>query len=117
MTHSEVTEIQLRDDRSLALTVEVFGFEAGTPVEVSGNATQASGAMATFYEIHALPPAGPDGGSSVTVTTLPITEFVAGEVITVVGRAAKIWGTVLRADLRHLPPRVKAAWKAELGSP
>ena len=117
MTHSEVTEIELRDDGSLALTVEVFGFEAGVPVEVSGSATQANGAMATFYDIQVLPPAGPDGGSSLTVTTLPTTEFAAGEVITVVGRAAKIWGTVLQADLPDLPPGVKAAWKAELQTP
>jgi hypothetical protein len=113
MTHSEVTEIELRDDGRLVLTVEVFGFQAGEPVEVSGSATQANGAMATFYDIQVLPPAGPDHGSSLTVTTLPTTGFASGEVITVAGRAAKIWGTVLQADQHHLPPGVKAAWKAE----
>ena len=59
--------------------------------------------MATFYDIQVLPPAGPDRGSFLTVTTLPTTDFAAGEVITVAGRAAKIWGTVLQADRHHLP--------------
>jgi hypothetical protein len=114
MTHSEVTAIELRDDGSLALIVEVFGFEAGIPVEVSGSITQANGAMATFQDIQVLPPASPDGGSFLTVTTLPTTEFAAGEVITVVGRAAKIWGTVLQAGLPDLTSGVKAVWKAQL---
>jgi hypothetical protein len=114
MPLSRVLEIELRDDDSISLTVEVFGFEPGTQVEISGSATQANGAMSTFYDIQSLPPAEPDGGSFLTVTTLPTTEFVPGEVITVVGRAAKIWGTVLIADLLDLPPGVKAAWKAEL---
>lgn len=114
MSLSQVLEIELRDDGRLALTVEVFGFKAGTLVEVSGSATQVNGAMATFYDIQVLPPAGPDGGSFMRMTTLPTTEFAAGEVITVAGRAAKIWGTVLQADPHDLPPGGKAVWKAEL---
>ena len=55
MPHTEVPEIELRDDDSIGLTVEVFGFEAGTPVEISGHATQANGAIATFYDIQNLP--------------------------------------------------------------
>ena len=112
MTHSEVTEIELRDDGSLALTVGIFGFEAGTPVEVSGSATQANGAMATFYDIQSLPAAEPGGFSFLTVTAAPSGNFVAGEVITVVGRAAKIWGTVLSEDPGDLGRGIKARWKA-----
>ena len=98
MPHTHVTEIELRDDGTLALTVEVFGFEVGTPVEISGNASQLNGAIATFYHLQNLPAAGPGGGSLLTVTSAPAAKFAAAEMITVVGRATKIWGSVLRAD-------------------
>ena len=111
MSHSQVTEIELRDDGSIALTIEIFGFEAGTSVEISGSATQDNGAMATFNDIQNLPPAGPDGGSFLTVTAVPTTKFLAGELITVVGRSAKIWSTVL-AETPDQRPGVEAVWKA-----
>src|SRR5262249_58174629 len=72
----------------------------------------ANGAIATFYDIQSLPPARPDGGSFVTVTSIPSPKFVAGDVITVVGRAAQIWGTGLREDLDDQRPGIKAGWKA-----
>ncbi len=113
MSHTEVREIELRDDGSIALTIEVFGFEAGATVELSGTATQPNGAMATFYDIQNLPPAEPGGGSFVTVTTVPSSKFVAAEVITVVGRAAKVWSTVLSEDPDDRRPGVQAVWKAK----
>jgi len=116
MPDSQVLEIELKDDGSFAFTVEVFGFKPGTNVEISGSATQANGAVATFYDIQSLPPAGPSGGSSVTVTAAPSTDFVAGEVITVVGRAAKIWCTELSRDPDDQRPGIKAAWKATLAT-
>ncbi len=54
--HTQVPEIDLRDDGSLSLSVEVFGFDVGTIVEISGHATQANGAIATFYTVQELPP-------------------------------------------------------------
>jgi hypothetical protein len=113
MPHTEVPEIELRDDDSIAITVEVFGFEAGTPVEISGHATQPNGAIATFYDIQNLPPASQGGGSFVTVIAIPSPMFVAGEIITVVGRAAKIWGTVLYEDRDDQRPGIKEVWKAK----
>src|SRR5256886_2979665 len=62
---------------------------------VTGVQTCALPIIATFYDIHILPPASQGGGSFVTVIATPSPKFVAGEMITVVGRAAKIWGTVL----------------------
>jgi len=112
MPHTEVPEIELREDGSLALTIEVFGFEAGTPVEISGDATQPNGAIATFYDIQNLPPASHGGGSFVTVIATPSPKFVAGKMITVVGRAAKIWGTVLYEDPEDQRPGIKEVWKA-----
>ena len=35
--------------------VNVYGFEKGTLVEISGQATQANGAVATFYSVQAMP--------------------------------------------------------------
>lgn len=110
MSHTEVPEIELMNDGSLTLTVAVFGFEPGDQVEISGSATQANGAIATFYDLQTLPPAKPGGGSFVTAKATPATGFVVGQVITVVGRAAKIWGTVLYADPDDQPPGVKAVW-------
>ena len=112
MSLDRIPEIDLRDDGSLVLTVEVFGFEAGTRVEVSGSATQANGAMATFYDIQSLPPAEPGGGSYLTVTASWPGDFVTGDVITVVGRATKVWGTVLSGDPGDQRPGIEAVWKA-----
>ena len=111
--NSNVPEIELRDDDRISLTVEVFGHKAGTPVEISGHATQTNGAIATFYDVQNLPPASPDGGSFLTVIAVPSAKFVAGEVITVVGRATKIWGTVLQGEPGDSRPGVQAVWKAE----
>ena len=113
MPHTQVPEIELRDDDSIAITVEIFGFEAGTPVEISGHATQPNGAIATFYNIQNLPPASHGGGSFVTVTAIPSPKFATGEMITVVGRAAKIWGTVLYEDRDDQRPGIKEVWKAK----
>ena len=53
---TQVREIELRDDGSITLTVEVFGFAAGTLVEISGWATQANETIATFIVVQPLPP-------------------------------------------------------------
>ena len=110
MPHTQVNEIELRDDGSLVFTIDVFGFAPGTKVEISGSATQANGAIATFYDIRNLPAANPDGGSLLTVQAAPATGFEAGQVITVAGRATKIWGTVLQTYTGNMPPGTKAMW-------
>ncbi len=112
MPHTAVTEIELRDDDSIVLTIEVFGFDVGTTVEISGSASQENGAIATFYDIRDLPPAEADGGSFLTVTASLSTGLVPGEVISVVGRATKIWGTILCDDPDDKRPGIKAVWKA-----
>ena len=95
--HTQVPEIDLRDDGSISLTVEVFGFDVGTIVEVSGHATQANGAIATFYTVQELPPRQSPHGSLVTATAIPEATFVEGDSITVAGQARVVrnWGTVL----------------------
>jgi hypothetical protein len=113
MPHTRVPEIELRDDGSIALTIEVFGFEDPALIEISGSATQANGAIATFYDIQNLPPAESGRGSFVTVVAISSPKFAAGEVITVVGRAAKIWSTVLLNDPKDQRPGIEAVWKAK----
>jgi hypothetical protein len=105
--HTQVTEIQLSDG-NISLTVEVFGFDKGTIVEISGHATQANGAIATFYVVQDLPPASPGHGSLLTAISAPAAEFVKGEVITVAGQArvVRLWGTVLDGNPDE------AIWKA-----
>jgi hypothetical protein len=54
--HTQVRKIQLKEDGSISLTIEVFGFDEGTIVEISGHATQANVAIATFYVVQDLLP-------------------------------------------------------------
>ena len=54
-TNSQVPRIQLNDDGSLSLLVNVYGFDKGTQVEISGEATQANGAVAVFYSTLEMP--------------------------------------------------------------
>jgi hypothetical protein len=109
MPHSEVTKIELKDNK-IYLTVKVDGFDVDESVEISGHATQANGpngAIATFYHLQNPPlPLSSDGSFEVTVIADPPSAgFVVGDVITVVGRAAKIWSTVLDGT-------DEAVWKA-----
>jgi hypothetical protein len=115
MPHTEVTEIEITDGNDIRVTVEVFGFEAGTIVEISGHATQANGAIATFYVVESLPDPGSDGGSLLTVIAVPAGAFAEPEVITVAGqvRVANVWGTVLDEDPNEHRPGIKAVWKAK----
>jgi hypothetical protein len=115
MSHTKVTKIEIDDENTVNLTVAVFGFEAGTLVEISGHATQANGAIATFYDVQRLQPAGPDGSSLMGVTAVPSTELDAEGMITVAGqaRAVRLWGTVLDpAPPGERPPGIQALWNA-----
>jgi hypothetical protein len=97
--HSEVPKIELNDtDGTITLTVQVYGFDARAPVEISGHATQANGAVTTFYDVQEMPAPDADGGSVLNVTGVPSTAFQKGEPITVVARAAEVWFTELNPD-------------------
>jgi hypothetical protein len=78
----------------VVLTVQLDEYLAGQPVEISGYATQNSGAFANFYSIQT---AGknPDGTVVMYVKATPEKAFIAGEDVTVSLRAAKVWVTVL----------------------
>ena len=78
----------------VVLTVQLDEYLAGQPVEISGYATQNSGAFANFYSIQT---AGknPDGTVVMYVKATPEKAFMAGEDVTVSLREAKVWVTVL----------------------
>jgi hypothetical protein len=94
--NSEVSRIELNQDGTINLEVNVYGFDAGTPVEISGSATQINGAVASFYSVQQMTkspsvPVGP-------VAAVPPNAFVPGIPVTVVARAAQVWISTLEED-------------------
>jgi len=126
MPNSAVPRITLNQDGTITLHVAVYNFDEGTPIEISGQATQANGAVATFYSVQEMPAGGEKGVELQLppVAAVPPNTFVAGFPITVVARAAVAWITTLEADLgsgdpggsgnsqgRAVSGTLTAAWK------
>ena len=98
MGYGKVSKITLSKTDTIILDVEVDDFEEGTLVEISGNATQANGAIVTFYSVQPMPASSSGDGATLPVETpVPPNTFVAGLAITVVARAAEVWITTLEA--------------------
>jgi hypothetical protein len=119
-SNSEVPRIELNQDDTISIKVEVDGIKVGTPVEVSGHATQENGAVATFYSVQELP-----SNRAVWVKSIPAADsrntFKAGFPITVVARAAEAWVTMLGAEegsvgaltgISGSSVTIKGAWKS-----
>jgi hypothetical protein len=84
----------------IELTVELDHPDSGSYVEVSGSATQTSGAYANFYGIGEgtrgrSDPNGPNPTVNVSAHPLPPNKFRKDEDVTFVIRVAKVWLTVL----------------------
>jgi len=79
----------------IVLTVRLDGFQHHESVEISGYATQNSGAFAAFYDIQPVKKY-PDDNKIMYVKAAPSREFKDGEDVTVVLRAARVWITVLK---------------------
>jgi hypothetical protein len=116
MPNSEVPRIELNQDGTLNLVVNVYGFDPGTPIEISGQVTQDNGAVATFYNVQPMPQSGPV--LVPRLSAVPDKKFAAGFPITVVARAAQVWITALEADndsaalqSRVVSNPLQAAWK------
>ena len=88
MSNSQVPRIELNKDGSLNIQVNVYGFDGGTPVELSGQATQANGAVASFYQVQATP--AHDGETVAlwvkSIAVVAPSKFVAGFPVTIVVR-------------------------------
>jgi Animal haem peroxidase len=115
-SNSQVPKIELNHDGTITLYVDVYNFEAGTPIEVSGQATQMNGAVAAFYDVKEMPDTS-GGGAVIEVTSKPAAgQFVAGFPVTVVARATEAWITTLDTDSGEYQGSeagsVKAAWKS-----
>jgi len=114
MPHSEVPNIHLGDGgKTVTLDVKVFGFDAKTPVEISGYATQDNGAIATFYTVQTMPDPVPEDGAVFQVpdvAVIPEDGFVPEDPIMVIARAADVWITKLIKD--DATPDV-VAWKSD----
>jgi len=103
-SHPYVDEVSLQNDQ-LTLKVEVTAFMTlGGGVEVSGQATQDSGAFASFSQIVDTATATGEVDKAtdnklwfvtVTADTVPPFEFKTTDPITVFVRVAKVWVTVL----------------------
>jgi hypothetical protein len=100
MPYSEVPRIELNQDGTVTIFVNIGGFRVGTPVEISGYASQANGATATFRDIQPMPPeSAPGEGAIVVVKNAPVIgTFMAADPITVVASAADAWVTTLNQD-------------------
>jgi hypothetical protein len=115
MSHSWVPTVELNKDGTISLNVTVEGFGQGTLIELSGQATQANGAVASFYSVQTVPAPSQQGkGSPMDVKSVrTVKPFVEAEPITVVARAAEVWITTLQpgADASWQPdPGVQASW-------
>jgi Animal haem peroxidase len=120
-SNSQVPRIVLNQNDTISIEVSVYGFEAGTPVEISGQATQANGAIATFYSVQAMPKHNEGESAAIWVTSIPVVppkKFGTGFPVTVVARAAEAWiSTLGAADLGNIPNTPdgsvpKGAWES-----
>src|SRR5215472_3838384 len=102
MPHSEVPRAQLNGDGTISLSVVVTNFPSGTPIVISGQATQDNGAVATFYYVRSMPELS-EGINEAVLTVKaapgPNVEFVRNKKITVVAQASLVWSTTLKPVL------------------
>ena len=103
MAFSQVPRIELSQDGTVTFFVNVGGFRVGTPVEISGHATQTNGAVATFRDVQLMPKGDPEEGVILVVRGVPVigSTFTTDEPITVIARAADVWINKLHLDTGH----------------
>jgi hypothetical protein len=119
MPDSYVTSAKIVNGKiQLKVQVDQFAaqahqFDDGQYVEISGQATQTSGAFANFYDIQPVPakpevPANPNDTEHycIYVTGAPIPhQFKNEDDVTIVIRAARVWLTVLGPNTNLNLPR------------
>ena len=123
MPYSAVSRVELNDNDSINLEIDISGFDKETYIEISGQAIQDNGAIATFYSVQEMKPDN-DKKATLTVASIsavPPNKFVKGFPITVVARAAEVWITKLDSDttadalvpnaIRAGSGPLKGAWK------
>jgi Animal haem peroxidase len=100
MPYSAVSRVELNQNDTINLEIDIDGFDKETYIEISGQAIQDNGAVATFYSVQEMKPDS-DKKATLTVASIsavPPNKFVKGFPITVVARAAEVWITKLDSD-------------------
>jgi Animal haem peroxidase len=122
MSNSQVPRVVLNQDNTISVEVNVSGFNPGDPVEISGQATQANGAIASFYSVQPMPQPANENSAPIWVKSIPVvgaTAFEPESPVTVVARASEVWYTTLAMELNPeldsvisgpVGPLPKAAW-------
>ena len=127
MPFSEVPRIELDQDGTVTFFVNIGGFRVGTPVEISGSATQTNGATATFRDVLPMPEGDPVAGVIVVVKGVPVIgEFTEQDPIMVVAQAADAWvikldqdagdklsPAIMQAKAQNALINPKAAWNSD----
>jgi len=115
----------LNQDNTISVEVNVSGFNPGDPVEISGQVTQANGAIASFYSVQPMPQPPSGNSAPIWVKSIPVvgaTAFQPGSPVMVVVRASEVWYTTLAMEPKpELDPELdgptgtppKAAWASE----
>ena len=101
MTNSQVPSIVLNQDGTISIQVDVYDFDTGTPVEISGEATQDSGAIASFYSVQAVPAHADGQSASMWVKSVPVVapnQFDPHFPVTITVRAALAWVVQLNGN-------------------
>jgi hypothetical protein len=95
--NSYVTNVEIDNDSTIKVSLDVDAFMPGELVEISGYVAQNHGAFATFNEFKTITTKlGDTANLTVTATPCPTSnEFQKGQAVTVLLRAAKVWVTVL----------------------
>jgi Animal haem peroxidase len=112
MPNSAVSRIELNQDGTINLVIDVYGFKPGQPVEISGTATQENGAVASFHRVQQMPQNGPVLVKG--VSAVPGNNFARGFPVTIVARASEVWITTMAEDTalqsRVVSTPLQAAW-------
>jgi hypothetical protein len=120
MSNSHVPRIELNQDGTINLVVDVYGFDVETPIEISGQVTQENGAVAPFYSVQFMPISTGESAllSVASIPVVPGINFTPGFPIKVFVRAAESWITTLDEDMGpaalqgHMTfGQLAAAWK------
>ena len=69
MPHSAVSRIELNQNNTINIIIDVDGFDKGTPIEISGQVIQDNGAVGTFYSVQEFP-VGPGKTATMTVPSI-----------------------------------------------
>ena len=116
-SHTLVTQVEIDNDNTVKVSIQVDAFMPNESVEISGYVAQHHGAFATFNDFQTI--ATKLGGTAIlTVTATPAPNsngFQKGHDVTVFLRVAKVWVTVL-AEGQDQQAGIAAANVAEPGT-